>query len=128
MEKEKNVILVVEDEAALSRALSIKLASEGFHILSAGNGEEGLKMSLEQKPDLILLDIGMPVMNGISMLKKLREDEWGKTARVIILTNMGDDKTILADALENNVTEYIVKSETSLDQVIQKAKEKLGSA
>ena len=102
-----------------------KLVLEGFGVLEANNGEEGLAVALERHPDLILLDILMPKMGGLAMLKKLREDEWGKTARVIILTNY-DDVEKIADALGNRVFEYYLKADTPLDELIRKVKENLG--
>lgn len=122
MEKEKKVILIVEDEIPLIRAESIKLAAEGFRVLNAKNGLEGLTLAIENKPDLIILDINMPVMDGITMLKKLREDKWGETAHVIVLTNMGGNNTKLADAVENGITEYLVKTDQSLSVLVEKIK------
>ena len=119
------VIEEVEDDALLRRVLHDKLVLEGFGVLEANNGEEGLAVALERHPDLILLDILMPKMGGLAMLKKLREDEWGKTARVIILTNY-DDVEKIADALGNRVFEYYLKADTPLDELIRKVKEDLG--
>ena len=118
------VIEEVEDDALLRRVLHDKLVLEGFGVLEANNGEEGLAVALERHPDLILLDILMPKMGGLAMLKKLREDEWGKTARVIILTNY-DDVEKIADALGNRVFEYYLKADTPLDELVQKVKESL---
>jgi DNA-binding response OmpR family regulator len=125
MEYTKKVVLVVEDEDVLLRPVSIKLAAEGYKVLSAQNGQEGLLLAKTKKPDLILLDIMLPEMDGISMLKELRKDAWGKTAQVIVFTNMKDDTKVLADVMEHNVTEYLVKNDLSLDQLIAKVQEKL---
>ena len=123
----KNVLVIeeIEDDALLRKVLHDKLVLEGFGVLEANNGEEGLAVALERHPDLILLDILMPKMGGLAMLKKLREDEWGKTARVIILTNY-DDVEKIADALGNRVFEYYLKADTPLDELIRKVKENLG--
>ena len=122
---DKKTVLVVEDEVALSRVLSIKLASEGFHVLSAHDGEAGLTMALGRKPDLIILDIQMPVIDGIAMLKRLRADRWGKDAKVIVWTNLDHDSDKLAEAVEHNVAEYLTKTDWSLDKIADKVKEKL---
>ena len=88
------------------------------------NGEEGLKAVFQERPDLILLDIVMPKMDGLTMLKELRKDGWGKTAKVIILTNLSDNQKV-ADAMENDTYEYIVKTDWKISDIIAKVKEKL---
>ncbi len=117
-------ILVIEDDAVLSSTLVESLKEAGFEVLSALNGEEGLASALENKPDLILLDIILPKMNGIVMLKKLRQDEWGKKASVIILTNLNSPKDI-ADGIEWT-EDYLVKSDWNIEDVIKHVKERVG--
>jgi len=124
MEMNPKILLLVEDDPALAQPLSGQLEKEGFQVLKAQNGEEGLESAKQHHPDLILLDIVMPKMNGLTMLEKLREDEWGKGAQVIMLTNFSDLGNV-SQALRNDVTDYIVKSDWSLDQVISKVKVKL---
>lgn len=121
----KKTILIVEDEEPMQLALKDLLTFEGFDVLVAQNGLEGLEIALEKHPDLILLDILMPKMNGIRMLKILRSDEWGKKAKIIILTNY-DEREDVAAALENEVYDYFVKTDIKIVDVIQKIKEKLG--
>lgn len=117
-------ILIVEDEQALTLALNEKLTREGFELVNAGNGEDGLRLALKERPDLILLDIIMPRMDGITMLKKLREDKWGKTVEVIILTNLSDIAKV-QEALEQGTTDYLVKSDWKIEDVVARVKEKL---
>ena len=117
-------ILIVEDEPMLSGVLGDRLSQESFNLLLAENGEVGLSMALEKHPDLILSDIMMPKMDGLTMLKKLREDEWGRKAQVIMLSNLSD-MTSISDAISNNATEYMLKSELDLDDVVKKIKIKL---
>lgn len=71
-------ILIVEDEESLLKTLGEKFTLEGFEVVKAQNGVEGLRVALQEHPDLILLDIVMPVMGGMEMLGKLRQDDWGK--------------------------------------------------
>ncbi|MCX6793140.1 MAG: response regulator [Candidatus Falkowbacteria bacterium] len=123
MEKKK-IILVVEDTAEYQRILSVKLAQFGYEVLSAHDGEEGLAMALEHHPDLILLDIVMPKMDGLAMLEKLREDSWGKDVRVIMLTNLSGTEKI-ADAMLHNSFEYIVKTDTTIEDLVKKIQESL---
>src|SRR6185312_13646530 len=83
-------ILVVEDEASIALALGDKLAQEKFTVSKAVDGEEGLAVALREHPDLILLDLRMSKMTGLEMLDELRKDAWGKTANVMIMTNVAD--------------------------------------
>ena len=118
-------ILVVEDEAPMRSALCDKLVREGFITLEAKNGKEGLEIALKEHPDLILLDIVMPIMDGMAMLKKLREDQWGKSAYVIMLTNLSDSQK-LSEAFTQGSFEYLVKSDWKIEAVIAKIRERLG--
>jgi DNA-binding response OmpR family regulator len=121
----KKIILITEDQTPLRKLLSEKLTLEGFSTLEASNGEEGLDLALTEKPDLIILDILLPKMSGIEMLKKLREDVWGKTAKVVILTNLTDGGT-LADVMQEEVFDYFVKTDIKLEDFVKKIKVKLG--
>ena len=120
----KKKILIVEDEISLLNALRDKLTHENFAVLEAKNGEEGLAVALREHPDLILLDIVMPKMDGMTMLRKLREDLWGKSAKVIILTNLSD-KEKMAEALEQKLHKYLVKSDWKIEDVVAKVREQL---
>lgn len=123
----KKIILITEDEKSLRNALHVKLKNSGFDIIEAKDGEEGLKLSLEQHPDLILLDIVMPVMDGISMFKKLREDTWGKGVPVILLSNLPSaDEKINKAITELEPTYYFVKAQKSIEEITEKIKERLG--
>jgi len=122
--EKKSVILIVDDESSLRHALADKLSFEGFSALEAKNGEEGLALALSSHPDLILLDIVMPVMDGISMLKNLRDDKWGKKVKVIMLTNL-DGGGKVADAVAWGTPEYLVKSDWKLEDVVIKIREQL---
>ena len=123
MEKTKK-ILIIEDELSLSNVLYNKLKRENFNIFMAKNGKEGLEIALREHPDIILLDIIMPVMDGITVLNELRKNSWGKSAKVIILTNLSDASSV-ANVLENNVYDFLVKSDWKLEEVIKKIEEKL---
>ncbi|MFC1780328.1 response regulator [Patescibacteria group bacterium] len=121
MTKKKKTILIVEDEESLLKALDIKLTQEGYKTEKATDGEEGLKKFEKKIPDLVLLDIKMPKMDGLTMLKKLREKSKGKEVPVIILTNWGEmDK--ISKAIELETKYYLIKTDWDLDEVIQKVK------
>lgn len=121
---EDKKILLIEDEVALLDALVLKLNSEGFSTLIAKNGEEGLEVALNNHPDLILLDIIMPKMDGITMLKKLRTDPWGHDVPVVILSNLTDaDKNV--NIVDSGVEAYLVKSDMPIADIVLKIKDVL---
>lgn len=122
--KVRKKILIVEDDLPLARVMKEKLTKENFIVMTAKNGQEGLELALAKQPDLILLDIVMPKMDGLSMLKKLREDKWGKEVPVVVLTNLGDADNI-AKATERGAYDYLVKVHWKLGDVISKVKERL---
>ena len=120
-------ILVVEDEQLTRQALVDELANEGFEVLQAINGEEGLNTALREHPDLVLLDIVMPKMDGITVMSKLREDSWGKNVPIIMLTVLDSDDAILEKIVENKPAYYLIKkNELHAEEIVAKVKEKLG--
>ena len=121
----KHTILIVEDEVLLLNALRDKLTREGFAVLEAKNGKQGLEIALSEHPDFILLDIVMPVMDGMTMLKKLRGDAWGKEAKVILLTNLSDPEKVF-ESIAREAYEYLVKSEWKIEDVVKMVRDKLG--
>jgi len=117
-------ILVVEDEKLLSQALEYKLKIADYRVLIAKNGVEGLKLAMKHKPDLILLDLIMPKMNGVDMLNQLRQDTWGKTVPVLIFTNDINPES-MSSTLKDNALDYLIKSDWDLENILQKIKSKL---
>lgn len=118
---DQNTILVVDDEQDLRDALHTALSRIGYNVIVAQNGEEGLSLALTHKPNLILLDINMPKMNGHEVLHALRRDPWGKNVPVVMLTNSDDAANIVQD-VELKVSDYIIKSQISLDEVAKKVR------
>lgn len=117
-------VLIVEDETALATVLGDKLTAEGFRVLQAADGEQGLEMAVSEKPDLILLDVILPKLNGIDMLKKLRTEPAGKKIPVMMLTNLSDSKN-LGEALANGAYDFLVKSDWNIDDLVQNVRAKL---
>lgn len=117
-------ILIVEDEISLLNILTDKLTKEGYNVIKAIDGKEGLKLALSELPDLILLDINMPVMDGITMLKLLRKEDAGKKIEVVMLTNFSEYK-LLAEAMELGSHDYLVKSDWKLEDVVKLIHDKL---
>ena len=119
-------IAIVEDDIAIVQMYQLKFRAEGYEVAFAEDGEQGLQLIEEFQPDIVLLDLMMPVMNGTEVLKKLRKEDWGKDLKVIVLTNMSESEA--PDEMnELGVEEYIVKSDLTPKEVTAKIKQALGS-
>ncbi|MBL7142370.1 MAG: response regulator [Candidatus Pacebacteria bacterium] len=114
-------ILFIEDESTLQKTLGEVLTKEGYHVVSALDGEIGLRIAKEKKPDLILLDLILPKMNGFEVLKKIKEEEAIKDVPIIVLTNLEGMEDI-QKALELGAATYLVKTNYSLEEVLEKIK------
>ncbi len=121
MADKKHTILLVEDEATVATVLASALEQSGYSVLIAGDGAAGLKMALEQHPDVILADIILPVMSGLEMIREIRKDSWGAKAEIMVLTNVSDNATLEA-ALSQDALYYIVKGDSSMDDIIAKVR------
>lgn len=118
-------ILIVEDEMYLRIPLAEQFKAEGFVVFEGKNGLEGLEKALAEHPDIIVLDVMMPKMSGTEMFEKLRENEWGKSVPVLILTN-SVERDFVKDILGDNMPEYMVKSDWDIADIVKKVKQKLG--
>ncbi len=116
---------VIEDDSDLRFLYQNKLQKEGFEVVVAKNGEEGLAAAQSGRPDVILLDLLMPVMGGAEMLSRLRAEEWGSDIRVIVLTNISKDEAPPTLRFLN-VDRYIVKAHHTPTQVVGIVYEVLG--
>ena len=124
-------ILIIEDEKSLRGALVDFLLLKNYIPLEAKNGKEGLEIALLQHPDIILLDLIMPEMDGMTTLKKIREDAWGAQVPIIILTNLSPTKeqssTIGTDLTAiDSLTHYLIKSDWKLHDVVKEIEKILG--
>lgn len=119
----KKYILVVEDENTLAFALKKKLESVGYIVNVAMDGKDALNKIEQERPDLVLLDLILPVMDGFAVLKELRKSPKNETLPVIVLTNLSSDEDI-ADVLNAGGTDYFIKTEHSLDDIILSVKNK----
>ncbi len=118
-------IVFVEDEEALQKTLGEVLRQEGYEVALASDGEAGFSLIKSEKPDLILLDLILPKMDGFEVLKRLKADTDCKDIPVIVLTNLegiGD----VGKAIELGATTYLVKAQYSLDEVLEKIKKAFG--
>ena len=121
MGEEKAKILVVEDEEILLTALREELNQSGYETEGAVDGEDGLAKVKSFKPDLVLLDLVMPKMDGMQVLKKLKENDSTKNLSVVILTNLSDYERI-SEALSLGAKDYLVKANYSLNDLLEKVK------
>jgi len=117
-------ILIVEDDAILLSILADNLAEAGFEIIKAKDGEEGLAAARREHPNLIMLDVIMPKMNGVAMLKKLRRDKKCVAIPVILLTNLSYGKDV-EEAIKHGVSDFLVKANWKIEDVVAKVRERL---
>ena len=122
-------ILIVDDEELLRKAVYDHLKNNGFTVFEAANGKEGLAVAFRQHPDLILLDVIMPVMDGEEMMGELKKDRWGKDVPIIFLTNVSDPIKLAEISKETkNQAEkfdYLIKSDWKLEEVTDKINKRL---
>lgn len=117
-------VLIVEDEKSLRSAVVDILHIKNFLTLEAKNGREGVELALSKHPDLILLDIIMPDMDGVTALEKIRENAWGNKVPIIILTNLSDtSKQFADDIVTNKMTYCLIKSDWKLHDIVKKIEE-----
>ena len=120
-------ILIVEDEPAMRKALVDKFERENFEVIEAKNGKEGFNLAIEEQPCLIILDILMPKVDGLTLMKKIRkENEWGKNVPLVILTNLPPDDKAVNQISEDKPTYYLLKCDSKIEDIVMKAKELLG--
>ena len=119
-------IAIVEDDAAIAQMYRMKFEAEGFIVETAENGKFGLQLAEEMRPDIMLLDLMMPEMNGDEMLAKMRQTNWGRDIKVIILTNMGEQEAP-ATLDELNVLSFIVKADMTPRQVAELVQKFVGT-
>jgi two-component system, response regulator len=117
--------VVVEDDHDIQYLYKLKLEREGFEVSVASNGQEGLEVVKQYRPDIVLLDLMMPIMSGSEMLAVMRSESWGSEARVIILTNISKDEAPQALRFLH-VDRYIVKAHHTPAQVVNIVREVLG--
>lgn len=119
-------ILIVEDDAYIREMVTQMLRENGFEVITANNGRDGLNAAFSQHPSLIILDIIMPELDGLSVLEQLRTDDWGKKVPVIIHTNLSPDADSTMQAIiKHKPAFYLVKAEVSLKDIMNKIKEVL---
>ena len=117
-------IAIIEDDIVISQMYRMKLESESFEVQLASSGERGIVLAEKFSPDLILLDLQMPGINGTETLKSIRSKNWGKNIPVIILTNLGEEEA--PEEIESlGVSSYIIKANMTPKEVVVRVKETL---
>lgn len=119
-------VAIVEDDPSIVQMYQLKFQTEGFDVKTAGDGQAGLELIESYKPDIVLLDIMMPNMNGLEMLAKLRSGADGAKMKVIVLTNMGDTETATR-VFKMSANDYIVKAELTPMQVVERVQKLLAA-
>jgi len=117
-------IAIIEDDVVISQMYRMKFEADGYEVQLANNGLRGVALVETFQPDMILLDLQMPEMNGAEALKEIRSHDWGKDIPVIILTNMGEEESP-KEIRSLGIHSYIVKAELTPRQVAQRVKEAL---
>jgi DNA-binding response OmpR family regulator len=119
-------IAIIEDDQAISQMYRFKFEADGYEVETAENGKLGLELAEKMKPDIILLDLMMPEMNGDEMLAKMRETSWGKHIKVVILTNRGEQE--IPDSIKRlGVSHLILKADMTPRQVATVVKAELAT-
>jgi DNA-binding response OmpR family regulator len=121
---EKKKVLIVEDSKLLRAVVEDALKEAGFEPYTADNGLLGLETAKRVQPDLIMLDVMMPVMDGMQMYQALRAEDWGKTIPVIMLT--GAEESRVTSWIDQNGLDFFKKEGWMMDEVVTKVKERLG--
>ena len=117
-------IAIIEDDTVINQMYRMKFEADGFEVQLADNGRRGIALVESFQPDLILLDLSMPQMNGAEALEEIRKHDWGKDIPVIILTNLGEEEAP-KNLRSLNIHSYIVKADLTPSQVVARAKEAL---
>ncbi len=120
-------ILIVEDDKFLRELITRKLIAENYEIVEAIDGEEGLKKIKEEKPDLVLLDLILPGIDGFEVLSKMKDDPALASIPVIILSNLGQREDV-EKGLKLGAVDYLVKAHFTPNEIIEKVKNSLAKA
>jgi DNA-binding response OmpR family regulator len=119
-------ILFIEDDPLINKIYSTRLKADGHEVFTAENGEEGLKMAGDIQPDVVVLDVMMPRVDGFAVLEKLRSDDRFKNRPILMYSNLNNEDEIKR-AKQMGVTEFLVKANLSPTQMVAKIKQYIDS-
>lgn len=114
-------ILLVEDDASLSQLYKIELELKGYQVVIAADGQEGLNLAAKEKPDLVLLDVMMPRLNGLEALKRLKDNPETKNIPVVVITNFGQEE-IIKGAFDAGAADLVLKYQITPAELADKIK------
>lgn len=114
-------VLIIEDDESIRELYYDALSAGGMEAQKAATGEEGVKLALEKQPKVILMDIMLPDISGHEAVTKIRQDNWGKTAKIIFLTNRTDAEDVVI-AIEQGSEDYIVKAHTEVKELVNRVR------
>lgn len=120
-------IAIIEDDSVISQMYRMKFEADGFDVQVADNGRDGVALVEQYAPDMVLLDMQMPIMNGDEALKLIRSADWGKTVPIMVLTNLGEEEAP-KDLRALGIESYLVKADLTPRQVVERVKTTLGLA
>ena len=120
-------IAIIEDDPLINQMYRMKFEADGFEVYMADDGKRGVDIVKSAQPDIILLDLQMPVMNGVEALTEIRSQDWGKNIPVLILTNLGEEEAP-AEIKDLDISSYIVKAALTPRQVVARVKQTLEAA
>ena len=120
MSQDTKKVLIIEDNESYLTILSQKLSIEKFEVITAQEGQGGIQKITDNQPDIVLIDLLLPGMNGIEVIEKIRQTDVGKALPIIILTNINPDDEILEKITENKPAYYLIKPEVTLDDIAEK--------
>lgn len=119
-------VLVVEDEASMRKMMTGVLQQAGFVVIEASNGKEGEEKAIAEKPNAIVTDNMMPILNGVDMIGEIRQSsEWGAKVPIILMTNVNDMNAV-NKSLQSGGVDYLMKSDIQLDDIVNLVKQRLG--
>jgi len=115
-------VLITDDDLAFCEMLTEILTIEGAQVIVCHDGQTGLATALAEHPDIVVFDVMMPGMSGISALEQLRADDWGKNVPALLLTNVNEPGAVASGTENGPPTEYLLKIDWTLDQIAEKVR------
>ena len=123
MNQERKKILIIEDEPFIRESLSLRLSKEGYDVHEAEDGSQGYDKVFSIKPDVVLLDIVMPVMDGLAAMEKIRtENVYGNGVPIIVMTNLPPDDNVMEKMTKYKPNFYFMKSKIDMRYLVEKIK------
>ena len=116
-------VMIIEDDLSLLALYRDRLKTAGFTVLTEYDGQKGLERALMEKPQVLLIDLGLPHMSGLEIMKQIRNDSWGVAVPIIVLAQHDSNDDILNKILEFKPSYYLVKKDRTADEVVERVKQ-----